>query len=400
MKPRNSPLILVIDALDECDREAGREGGDLLPLLASSIRSHHGFIKLLITSREEPSISSMFRDIQSQQAKHTTVQLHNLDRNIVSADIRRFLEHRLRVIARKCSVEDENWPSQDLIAELVRRAGVLFVYAATIVRYLDDENWDPVVRLQQLLDAEAEGSFTPGSYHLLDQLYAEVFSKAVESHEVDNSALCTRLRNVVGAIVLLQDQLGRRALAGLLHIGPRDVLLVIRKLSAVLIIPETETGPIKIFHPSFPDYVSLRCSDERFRIDNSIQHGILAHHCLSIMNRQLHRDMCQTNDTSLMNSEIPVLKERFHDFIPTELQYACKHWINHLVLSSRPGLDLTSELELFCTSHLLHWVEVLSLSCAIPSAVAAIPGALRWCRVSLATMNTKIHDFTFTLGPS
>lgn len=58
-----SPILLVIDALDECNKVDECEGGDLIPLLASAIRQVSARIKLLITSREEPQIMRMFERI-------------------------------------------------------------------------------------------------------------------------------------------------------------------------------------------------------------------------------------------------------------------------------------------------------------------------------------------------
>jgi hypothetical protein len=39
---QETPIILAIDALDECDAESGREGGDLLPLLAFALQNLSG----------------------------------------------------------------------------------------------------------------------------------------------------------------------------------------------------------------------------------------------------------------------------------------------------------------------------------------------------------------------
>jgi hypothetical protein len=83
-----TPVVLAIDALDECDAENGSEGGDLLPLLAFAVRQLSGRVKLFITSREEQSISSMFDEITVKHGQHGAIQLHRIEHVIVRSDIR------------------------------------------------------------------------------------------------------------------------------------------------------------------------------------------------------------------------------------------------------------------------------------------------------------------------
>jgi hypothetical protein len=130
------PIVLVIDALDECDMEAGREGGDLLPLLARVVRQLPRTVKLFITSREESTISRMFTDIQNTHGGHDAVRLHLIDDFIVKSDIRRFFVARFEEIAKHFShLKKAAWPSEEELNELLVRAGVLFIYAATVIRF-------------------------------------------------------------------------------------------------------------------------------------------------------------------------------------------------------------------------------------------------------------------------
>jgi hypothetical protein len=377
------PVLLVIDALDECDMVNG-QGGIFLPLLAQVVLRFGGMVKLFVTSREDQTIGNMFRGIKDNHGEHDTVQLHSLDQSVVQSDIRLYLKYQLGVIAAYCGIDHKKWPSEDVLSELLSRAGVLFVYAATIIRYLGNKNWDPTERLQELLGTSATESDPHEPYKMVDGLYMNVLDKAVEDKETNKELLCKRLRTVVGAIVLLQDPLGYQMLGSLLNISISNVFAVIRQLTAVLIVPNNDnaTDPIRIFHPSFADFVLLRCPDDRLKINAGLQHGHLAQRCFAIMNQKLKYDICRIGDYSLLNSEVGDLQSRLGDHVSAELRYACKHWITHLIHSSEPDESLRNELKTFCSERLLHWVEVLSLLEALPSALIGLPPAIAWCQVS------------------
>jgi hypothetical protein len=197
----------------------------------------------------------------------------------------------------------------------------------------------------------------------------------------DDEGLCSRIQAISGAIVLLQDQLNPQALSCLLYMDPVLVKNDLRKLSAVLIL-ENSTDPIKIFHPSFSDFVRIRCSNPRFRVDEGAHHGFLAIQCLKTMNSRLKRNICSLTDISLLNSEVSDLSSRLDSHAPTELRYACRHWTTHLGHASQVTKTLVEELNEFCSNHILHWIEMLSLIGRLADGLSALPTASKWCEVS------------------
>jgi hypothetical protein len=385
-REQGTPIILAIDALDECDAENGREGGDLLPLLAFAVRQLSGRIKLFITSREEQSIARMFNDITAKQGQHVTIQLHNIEQHIVRSDIRQYFETRFKEIACLPSfkhLQKFRWPSEEALVELLKRAGVLFVYAVAVMRILADRDHNPEKRLKELLDQPGITSSQSRPYDEVDNLYLDMMKRAGrDTNGKDDEALCCRIRMISGAIVLLQDQLSPDALSFLLDRDPIEVGIDLQKLSAVL-ISESPTDPIKVFHPSFSDFVRVRCSDKRFVVDEGMCHEALVVQCLKTMNRCLNQNICDLNSTSLLNSELSELSVRLNDHAPMELRYACRHWMTHLGHTSRATETLVGELNEFCSKHLLHWIEMLSLIGILADGLSALPIALKWCEVSL-----------------
>jgi hypothetical protein len=55
------------------------------------------------------------------------------------------------------------------------------------------------------------------------------------------------------------------------------------------------------------------------------------------------------------------LEQRLERVAPSELRYACNHWHVHLRLAGPTSSSLIVQLETFCSLHLLHWIELLSL---------------------------------------
>lgn len=105
------PLIVVIDALDECDKE----GVDLQPLLASVSNQKPLFpLKLFFTSRAENAIYNMVEGIRLKAPDLPILKLHDVETSIVTEDVRQYLTAALRVVAKRYNVlVKQGWPAQE-----------------------------------------------------------------------------------------------------------------------------------------------------------------------------------------------------------------------------------------------------------------------------------------------
>jgi hypothetical protein len=221
-----------------------------------------------------------------------------------------------------------------------------------------------------------------GPYDEVDNLYLDILKRAGrDKNGKDVEGLCSRVQTISGAIVLLQDRLTPHALASLLDMDPVLVKNDLRKLSAVL-ISEKPTDPVKVFHPSFPDFICIRCSDKRFLVVEGTHHEFLALQCFKTMNRHLKQNICGLPDVLSSISEVSDLPARLDNHVPMELRYACRHWMTHLGHVFQVTETLIGELNEFCSKHLLHWIEMLSLIGILADGLSALPTALKWCEVS------------------
>jgi WD40 repeat protein len=366
-------LLLVIDALDECTEDSsGRAGGELLPLLLRGLLQLSGRIKLLITSRAEPEIVRMF-NVASLGSQQTVMQLHDLDAAGVRSDIRTYLATSFaRIAIARPDLGLLNWPTNEDINALVDLSDVLFVFAATVVRFVGAPRHSPRARLDILLARRESKSAMP--YHSLDQLYIQVLKTSVRSdQQEDSEELCERLRNVVGVIVTAQQPLSVAVHTILLNVDQAEVQLTVESLSALVL--GTSNEPVRIFHPSFPDFIvnPRRCNDPLFRVSLEEHHLRLACGCLATLNQHLRYNIANLDDPDLPNSYVEDLEDLLlrgickrgdhaGPSLPQALFYAARHWTTHVVSSSIiHSQQLLDALSRFCDEHLFHWLELLSL---------------------------------------
>jgi hypothetical protein len=375
-----SPLVVVLDALDECDAEDGREGGDLIPVLLRTLEKLPFCVKIFVTSRPEPSIKNMFSrtDIHGSTVR---LALHrDIEQSIVREDIGRYLRHEFNKLAQDRHVPPP-FPSDADFEMLVHRAGNLFIYVRTIVMYVSSDVEDPVDQLADVLRADADRASK--QFADLDVLYTQILIKA--SDVVGRDAAAQRqLRDVLASLVLVQENLPVAALAVVAGVEERQCKMILRCLSSVLLYEHASHEPVRLIHPSFPDFLTHdgRCTDVCYFVSSAEYHYRLALRCLQIMNADLRRDICDVHDLSILNCDIPDLDQRLDRNASIQLRYACKYWYVHIKSASCFHPDLITVLDAFCTTHLLHWLELLSLmNPQLPFELQHLPWLLSYLEV-------------------
>ncbi|OSD01860.1 hypothetical protein PYCCODRAFT_1435873 [Trametes coccinea BRFM310] len=372
--------VIVIDALDEC---LDNSAISVVILALAQHISRLTSLRIIITSRPEEHITRGFRTLQELRDKTHEFDLDTIPRELIDADISAFLLARFKAIRDEYMIEDSFWPSEEEIACIVRLADGLFIYAATVTSIVEDVKFaNPQGQLAKLLRAY-NGSSIPTSpadasisLRDLDRLYSEVLYVAFPDPDRSPRAL---IKRVLGTITLAEERLSPSGLASLLGEPVASINYVIGRLQSVLSIPdagEAQRG-IRIIHRSFADFLvdPSRCTSADFLIRPSIQHAFIAMRCLETM-QSLQYNICKVDPEHkhLLNAEIPNLAALIAQHMPPAVQYASKYWSRHLCRAEL-GADLLSALEKFCKSHLLHWLEALSLMGCVDVAVDALQAA-------------------------
>jgi hypothetical protein len=360
-KELGHPLVILLDALDECGSE--RERKDLLAIIRTGLDTLPHFVKFVITSRPEVDIRAHF---MSMGARVQSLDLSSIQSTIVDADILKFVGARMQDIAQLFELALD-WPGLARRHALVQRAAGLFVWASTACEFIEDESSDPETQLNLILSGPNTIASLASPWTALDNLYLQVLRHCIPTNAP--ATLVTELRRVVGAIAALAVRISPLYLSQLLGLSgspstpDRNITRhILRKLHSVLTVPPTDDEALGIIHPSFVDFITdpSRCVDSRFYI-NLPEHRLhLAKRCLMRMCECLRRDICRLDAGSIMNADIPNLGKCLAEYIPGDLEYACCFWAEHLCRSVI-NEELYALVRTFISQHLLHWFEVMSL---------------------------------------
>jgi hypothetical protein len=142
--------VIIIDALDEC--EDNEPASAILSLLAREAE-HIPLVKFFITGRPEPRIRKGFR-LPALRPQTETFLLHEVERGNVDEDIRKYLEYHLTELIKDRSDIDLTtpWPPPEDVEIVISMAAGLFIYAATVIRFLASINHNPRDRLRLIVD--------------------------------------------------------------------------------------------------------------------------------------------------------------------------------------------------------------------------------------------------------
>jgi hypothetical protein len=399
-RPLALPLVIVLDALDECDKENGREGGDLIPVLLHSLEKLPFSAKIFITSRPEPSIKNMFGRADIHESTIGRALHCDIEQGIVREDIGRYFRHELDKLAEHRSIPPP-FPSEVDFQKLVDRAGNLFIYVRTIVMYVSNEVEDPTDRLADVLRADMDSEGASEQFADLDALYRQILACALDG--VGRNATAQRqLRDVLASLVLIQESLPVTTLSALAGVEERQCKKILQFLSSVLLYDHVSYEPVRLMHPSFPDFLlsGSRCADTRYFVNDTEYHSVLAARCLQIMTMDLRRDICDIRDPSLSNVKVPNLNQRLDSNVSAQLRYACKYWHVHVQSAGGFHPDLITALDTFCSKHLLHWLELLSLMGDVPVALRDLPLLLSYLEVRTIRIHLTTTDISLVFRAS
>lgn len=372
-----SPVVLVIDALDECECEDDVRA--ILQLLAETRGLPEVRLRVFVTSRPETPVRLGFRDIPS--GEHRDLVLHHISPSIIEHDLTVFLKHELTIIRRDCGLSSD-WPGDDACEALVQKAGGLFIWAATACRFVGRRRQLAKKNLCLILQGDTR-AMKPEEK--LDEIYLTVLRHSIgeedDHHEV--AELCREFQQIVGSIVIAFEALSTATLAELLDALEEDICLKLDGLHSVLEIAEDQGRFIRLLHPSFRDFLldQERCSDQRFRVEEQEAHAAMGDRCVVLMSKGLKRDVCNLQLPGVLLDDAD--KGDIERCLPPDLQYACRYWVQHLERSNTSLRDGGS-VHVFLQQHLLHWLETLSLMGKVSEGVLMI--------LSLRSMVKVSHD--------
>ncbi|KAK3945964.1 hypothetical protein QBC46DRAFT_336128 [Diplogelasinospora grovesii] len=320
-----SAMLVVVDALDECD---SLEHARLIIHLLSQAKQFTSIrLKFFVTSRPELPIRLGFKDISG---KYEDLVLHQIPKPVIEHDITEFLQDELAKIRQDYNKSvtpsrqlPPHWPGTDHIQKLVDMAVPLFIFAATVCRFIQDRRLgSPEKQLTKTLEHQTSRKSN------LDATYLPVLDQLL----------------VVGSIVILTKPLSTSSLARLLAVSSNAIEDQLDLLHAVLSIPSDPSLPVRLLHLSFRDFLvdpEKGREQERypFWVDERETHERLATRCLQLLSTgdTLKRDVCGLRLPGTRRSEID--QQTIGGSLPPEIQYACQYWVYHWKESKPEGVS-------------------------------------------------------------
>ncbi|KAJ7193428.1 hypothetical protein GGX14DRAFT_15820, partial [Mycena pura] len=164
----SAPPILLIDGLDECETHGAQV--EILRRIGSTVGQHPMTFRLLIASRPEAHI----REIFDGPSFHGTLVSTNVQQSF--QDVATYFRDEFARIHREHRDTMGNvptpWPSPDSLESLVCKSSGYFVYASTIIKFVDDQYYRPTERLADVLNLATTDSDAP--FAALDELYKQI----------------------------------------------------------------------------------------------------------------------------------------------------------------------------------------------------------------------------------
>ncbi|KAF3913402.1 hypothetical protein ABW20_dc0108715 [Dactylellina cionopaga] len=315
-------MVIIIDALDECD---GEDSVKLLLRLLSQCQKSDLDLRIFITSRPETPINLGFEMLSGE---HKDLVLHDIEESTIKHDISVFLKHEFASIRKERKREvGMDWPGEQTIEILTGMAIPLFISAATICRFVGDKKFPAQDRLDAVLKLR-NASFASK----LDKTYLPVFEQmttGADPREV--KVIGNEFQDIVGTIILLESPLSLLSLSQIMGKSEAQLLCVLDPLRSVLVIPD-DTGddsPIQMFHLSFREFLLDDAnSSSWFWIDAKEAHRKTAMRCIALLAKSLGEDICDLKSPGIPISDISV--ELVDQKISSAIQYGCQYWVHHL----------------------------------------------------------------------
>ncbi|KAJ7754642.1 hypothetical protein DFH07DRAFT_743774 [Mycena maculata] len=259
---RGRPLVVVIDGLDECKHHNVQQ--EILRSLGDVIQKPVP-LRFLVASRPEPHIREIFGS-PGVNGFHLAVNI-----NQSFDDVRRYFVAEFTRIHREhhetMAMVPPPWPSREVVETLVQKSSGYFIYASTVIKFVDDKDFRPTERLDIVMGSASSEPGDESPFLALDQLYIQILSQT-------RPAARPRLLRILAAIF---SKLGLqiRHIEQLLELKRGDIRLAFRSLHSVLEAPKEADFQIHFHHASFGDFLSNPAHSGEFYVNPVRYHAYL-----------------------------------------------------------------------------------------------------------------------------
>ncbi|KAK7007546.1 hypothetical protein R3P38DRAFT_1656260 [Favolaschia claudopus] len=263
------PLTIVIDGLDEGEIEESQQS--LLAALGDAYNDWKSHLAILIASRPEPHLQSVFEESCSRFTQ--ILEIHGSEDDIRTYLVDQF--QRIREKHQSLHSAPIPWPSNAIVEQFVEKSSGHFVYASTVIKFIDDKDWNPEGRLKLIGNPISSPSTLPptppGPFFALDQLY-----KGILANVPNQECLLTILPVIAANFQLTVLQMGQ-----LLELEPIDIQTTLRRLHSLINLPavvgDEKDLHVTVHHASFLDFLNDPARSGQFHFNGTARHSLALH---------------------------------------------------------------------------------------------------------------------------
>jgi hypothetical protein len=374
--PVLGPILIVIDALDEC---LDNDRALLIPLLIKAIQTLPSNIRFLVTSRPNEA-----RPLY----EYSWVKIHDLSmESATHRDILLFVQHQLH------QVEGLEQPDLELVAS---SSECVFQYASVVCHEIcfsyrtHEAPKEVFTRLVTGANTGLDGLYTL----LLKNVYDKFGPNSVALHD---------FQRVMGRILVAQHKLTNSALIDYERVvGNGEIALLknfdpvsktIHHLAALLGGTNDSNAAVYFLHSSFRDYLLDQERSKDFWIGSQESHHLaMATASLRLMHLELCFNIAGLENSYIFNKEVPKFQDKVQAAVSRSLSYACRYWATHLELSACKMTEFTGFylVTTLLQEQCLYWIEIMGLECQMALAEKSCRFLLQWMTVSQNDQNTLL----------
>jgi hypothetical protein len=265
------PKLIILDGLDECGGSSSHQF--VLEIVLAAINEHNLPFSFLIASRPEQKIREAFDD---PIMNLLTVRLILDDKYLPGEDIRIFLTSRFGDIKRRhpSRTSLSAWPSDEDVQRLVEKSSGQFIYASTVIKFIDSHRHWPPDRLHIIFGILPRGKTTP--FAEMDALYSHILSAASDNIE--------KILDIFTILVFLRisHHDWRRTVQffeSFLQYRTGEIFTVLSDMHSIISVPspDQQNMTLQFFHASLGDFLTdCSRSGEDFFLDPGVSHRKIA----------------------------------------------------------------------------------------------------------------------------
>ncbi|KAJ6557638.1 hypothetical protein B0H19DRAFT_1261243 [Mycena capillaripes] len=250
---RSSPWTIIVDGLDECEGHHIQQ--EILRVVRDAVKQPTA-LRFVIASRPEAHIRELLDEV-SFRGLYRKFDVESSSKDVHTYLVAEFsrIHHEHSTMAAVPSP----WPSPEVIEHLLCKSSGYFIYATTVIKFVDDKNFRPTHRLAAIKNLTGTSFQSP--FGALDELYTQIL---LSNHEQQHLLPILRFIDNFG------ESLKPSHIDSLLQLESGDTTLSLRGLHSVVKFDskaDNWTAAPYFIHASFSDFLRDRSRAGNFFID-------------------------------------------------------------------------------------------------------------------------------------